>query len=107
MSTIVNEKTPWDILKVKNLWYIWNIRCEQVKTQSNIHQILRNCNHIFTHKCKKVKLKPFQWLSNHHDVRYWIYNMLYTKFEIFYCINSRSKIFLKLTSGIMFKIFLH
>jgi hypothetical protein len=41
---------------------------------------MSSCNHIFTHKCKKVESKPFQLLSNHHGAQYWIYSMLYTKF---------------------------
>jgi len=41
---------------------------------------MSSCNHIFTHKCKKVDSKPFQSLLNHHGAQYWIYNMLYTKF---------------------------
>jgi hypothetical protein len=42
---------------------------------------ISNYGHIFTHKCKKVKPKPFRSLLNHHGAQYWVYNMLYTKFE--------------------------
>jgi len=31
---------------------------------------MNNYSHIFTLKCKKVKLKPFQSLSNHHGAQY-------------------------------------
>jgi hypothetical protein len=32
--------------------------------------VMNNCSHIFIHKCKKVKMKPFQSLSNHHSAQY-------------------------------------
>jgi len=32
--------------------------------------VMNSYNHIFTHKCKKVELKPFQSLSNHHGAQY-------------------------------------
>jgi hypothetical protein len=60
-------------------------------------------NHIFTHKCKKVETKPFQSLLNYHGAQYWVYSMLYTKFGNFLCTKSRSKVFLNLTNGILFK----
>jgi len=41
---------------------------------------MSSCYHVFTHKCKKVELKHFQSMSNHHGAQYWIYNMLYTNF---------------------------
>ncbi len=31
---------------------------------------MSNCSHVFTHKCKKVELKPFQSLSNYHVAQY-------------------------------------
>jgi hypothetical protein len=55
-----------------------------VKAQLSIHKnCLKICTYILTYKCKKLKLKPFQSLSNNCDDKYWVYNMLYTKFEFF------------------------
>jgi len=42
--------------------------------------VMNSCNHIFTHKCKKVELKLFLSLLNHHGAQYLVYSMLYTKF---------------------------
>jgi hypothetical protein len=39
-----------------------------------------NYSHIFTHKCKKIELKLLKSLLNNHGAKYWIYNLLYTKF---------------------------
>jgi hypothetical protein len=72
-----------------------------IKYTTNV--IMSNFSHILTHKCKKVESKPFQSLSNHHGAQYWIYSMMYTKFGKLWCTKSRSKIFLKLTGGIVFK----
>jgi hypothetical protein len=72
-----------------------------IKYIANI--VMSSYNHIFTHKCKKVKLKPFQSLSSHHGTQYWIYSILYTKFGKLWCIKNKSKIFLKLNGGTVFK----
>jgi len=65
--------------------------------------VVSSCNHIFTHKCKKVELNFFQSLLNHHGAQYWVYSMLHKKFEKLLCLQSRSKVFLKLLGGIVFK----
>jgi hypothetical protein len=65
--------------------------------------VMSSCNHIFTHKCKKIESKPFQSLSNHHCAQYVIYSMLYIKFGKLLCTKSKSTIFLKLIVRTVFK----
>jgi hypothetical protein len=67
---------------VQCTWHIWNKvvvydgwKHIQVYTKSNP----RSWSRMYIHKCKKVESKTF-----HRGAKYWIYNMLYTKFEIFY-----------------------
>jgi hypothetical protein len=88
-----------------------NMTCHNLNLEKNI----TFCSIIYFMtwwKHNQVYIKVFlniaiyfyaKWNIFNQDAKYWVYNMLYTKFEIFYCNKSSSKIFLKLIGGIVFK----
>jgi hypothetical protein len=58
----------WNSLQGDVIYFTGTLGENMIKYTTNV--VISSYIHIFTHKCKKVKLKTFQSLSNHHGAQY-------------------------------------
>jgi hypothetical protein len=98
---LMNQTSPLVTFKciffVSSFHYnIWTLMFFFQQGESTINQtqtIVSFLVIIFWHKCKKVKSKHLQLLSNHH-FQYWVYSMLYIqKLNFFNIIKKMLNIF--------------
>jgi hypothetical protein len=108
---VLNEKNHCRVII-----YAWTSLTKQIKASRMIwwkhNQVYtksspKSYSHIFTRKCKKVESKPFQSLSNHHGAKYWVYSVLYIKFENFSVLKVCQKYFWNSLVKLCSKLFLH
>jgi hypothetical protein len=68
-------------LKIKEIWHRTKYKMAAKKIQLFLHLgesmikyttkvVMSDCNRIFIHECKKIKLSLFQSLSNRHGAQY-------------------------------------
>ncbi len=64
----INHLTQLPMINMELKWHHKSMGESMIKYTTKVG--MSNCSHVFTHKCKKVELKPFQSLSNYHVAQY-------------------------------------